>query len=115
MLGMALVLFSGCRKSVAERAGESDANGYLCRQCDARFYTESGVFAERCPACSGLDIVPVIGFYCEIDGYTTLAARGADSVPCEKCGEKAAAIRLPHASEFAAWGAQKKSKAEVMQ
>lgn len=114
-----LVLFgfflAGCSKKPGEEAIDSDSNGYVCRSCNAKFYTERKVFAEHCPACKAPNIVSVVAFFCEKDGHSTLTARGPNSFTCEKCQSPVAAIRLPKETELRAWGASKKSKVEVCQ
>ena len=62
------VALLGCSKE--ENRGEllnSDANGFLCRQCNLKFYTSRSIYADICPACKGADVVQVIGFFCETD------------------------------------------------
>jgi hypothetical protein len=112
MLAGALVL-AGCKKSPGEAAGESDVNGYLCVKCKAKFYTGEGVFAEHCPGCKGFDLKPVVGYVCEKDQHVTVMPRGAGMARCEKCRDPLAAIKLPREPDLKAWGATKKSRAEV--
>ena len=114
VVGLIVLLGAGCGKDVAEDAGESDANGYACRACETKFYTERKVFASNCPGCKSTDLAPVVGFLCPKDGNTTITPRKGDSMPCEKCGEKLENIRMPHEKELRAWGAAKKTKAEVI-
>jgi len=114
-LGLAcvlLALLAGCGGGARDVAGDSDANGYVCRKCKLKFYTARAVFAEHCPACKGADFPSVVGYVCDKDGHTTITPRGP-SVVCEKCRAPVAAIKLARESELKAWGAAKKTKAEV--
>jgi len=104
---------AGCKKSTAEAAGESDVNGYLCLKCKGRFYTEQGVFAEHCPACKDFGIRPVVGYVCEKDQHVTVTPRGVGAGLCEKCRAPLAAMKLPREPELKAWGAVKKTRADV--
>ena len=107
-------LLCGCRESVAEAAGDSDANGYLCRGCNARFFTKRSVYAAHCPSCRSVKLAPIVGFVCDKDGHTTLTPRKGDSAECEQCQTKVVNIRLPHAKELRAWGAEEKNKKDVL-
>jgi hypothetical protein len=107
-----LALLAGCGRGAADAAGDSDANGYWCRKCNLKFYTAREVFAEHCPKCKGYDIPPVVGYVCDKDGHITVTPRGP-SVRCEKCRVPLTAIKLPRENELKAWGAAKKTKAEV--
>ena len=108
-----LVFGSGCKKNSIEQALESDANGYLCRGCNARFYTDRAVFANSCPNCKSMDLVQVIGFVCPADGYVTVAPRGVGSLHCGKCGQTTSGLSIPREVDFKNWGAAKKTRAEV--
>jgi hypothetical protein len=107
-------LLAGCSKDAAQDAVDSDANGYVCPKCNLKFYTARGVFAEVCPECKGTGIKPVVGFVCDKDGHTTLSARSHGSMACEKCQAPVAAIKLPREADLRAWGAAKKTKAQVV-
>jgi len=109
-LSLALV---GCGKNAAEQALDSDANGYLCLACETRFYTDREVFATRCPSCGKPKVDQVLGFVCPADKHVTLATRGRGAMACEKCGKGTSAVSIPREQEFKAWGAVKKSGAEV--
>lgn len=104
----------GCRQNAGEAAGHSDANGYVCRACKAKFFTKRSVFAARCPSCRSVDLAPVVGFLCDKDGHTTLTTSRDDPVTCEQCQTRLANIRLPHEKELRAWGAEQKNKKDVM-
>jgi hypothetical protein len=110
----ALILFgAGCTKSVSEAALDTDANGYVCRNCQAKFYTERKVFADRCPGCKSMQLSQVVGFVCGTDGAMSVASRGSGAMPCEKCGKVTSSIAIPKESDLKVWGAAKKAKAEV--
>lgn len=106
-------LLSGCGKSEINQALDSDANGYLCQACKAKFYTERELFADFCPTCKNGDIRQTVGFVCSNDGHMTLAPRGPGFLACEQCGKSTSALRIPREKELQAWGAAKKSAAEV--
>jgi hypothetical protein len=52
-------------------------------------------------------LVEVVGYYCAKDQFVTVAPRGPQSVPCEKCRANTGSLRLPRAKELQAWGAKK--------
>lgn len=108
-----LLLSMGCKPDVAEQALETDANGYLCQGCGAKFYTERKVFADACPSCKSMKLAPVVGFVCAADGFMSVAPRGGGFLPCAKCRQTATGLAIPKASDLQAWGATKKNKAEV--
>lgn len=110
-MGMALLL--GCSRSAAEKAFESDARGYFCSECRARFYTEYEVHADVCPKCKSYGIVEVVGFVCAVDEETTLAPRGPGVMVCKKCGKPSSSLKLPEQAELEAWGAVRQTKADV--
>ncbi len=109
----ALVAFVGvgCKRDVANEASDSDANGYLCTKCDAKFYTDRSVFiGPKCPKCGEDTLVEVVGYRCAKDQFVTMrSARGdARSVVCEKCQASLAnSMFLPRAKDLQAWGATK--------
>lgn len=107
---MALV---ACGQKKADQSGETDVNSYVCRKCNLKFYTKRSVFAEHCPTCKSVEIPPVIGFVCDRDGTTTIIAKGPESISCGKCQSPVAAKKLPREKDLLAWGAVKKSEAEV--
>src|SRR6185436_2765375 len=104
-LSLLALLLSGCHRDTAKDASDSDTNGYLCRQCGLKFYTDRKVFAEHCPKCRATDIPPVIGFVCPKDNHTTMTTSGEKSFACEQCKSRVTAIRLPREADFCAWGA----------
>ena len=114
LLLLGLIGLSGCFKSESEAALETDANGYLCQSCRAKFYTERAVFADICPNCKSLQLAQVVGFACQDDGFVTVAARGAGFVACEKCRKHVSSLVIPREEALKAWGAPKKTRTEVM-
>jgi len=112
-LAVLSVLLAGCRKDVAAEASDSDANGYVCLSCEAKFYTDRSVFiGPKCPKCQKDTLMEVVGYYCEKDKHITLRARTGDrqgAPVCEQCQAPLNAMRLPRAAELKAWGATKTS------
>jgi hypothetical protein len=110
-----LLLFAlaGCGKGKVDQGLESDANGYLCLGCKARFYTARNVFAGRCPQCQQPSVLMVVGQTCPADQHITIAPRGRGSGRCEKCGHATQGICIPNEEALKAWGAARKSAAEV--
>src|SRR5947208_3042719 len=86
----ALIAVTGCKKSVATEASDSDANGYLCTKCGAKIYTERSEFlASTCPKCRQEGLVEVVGYVCSKDKYVTVVGRSGERQgknTCEKCG-----------------------------
>ena len=113
LLYLAIIALAGCKKEPGLAALDSDANGYVCTQCGAKFYTDRKVFAEFCPNCKSTNIRPVVGYVCDKCQHVTLSTQAHTSVTCEQCQALVAASKLPSAAELAAWGAVKKTKAEV--
>ena len=105
----ALLAVSGCRKNVAEEASDSDANGYLCTKCGAKFYTKRSVFlGATCPKCKENGLVEVVGYSCEKDHHLTLKGRTNDrsgATACEKCGAPLGGMQLPREKDLKLWGA----------
>lgn len=104
---------TGCGRSAADRSLESDARGYVCQGCKAKFYTDYEVIADICPQCKSYDIHDVVGFVCAADSHVTLAPRGRGAMPCEKCGKPASSLKRPAGSDLKAWGAARATKAQV--
>ena len=108
-VGTALLMVDACRKNVSEEASDSDANGYLCTKCGAKFYTSRSVFlAVTCPKCKQETLVEVVGYFCEKDSHLTLKGRTNDrngATACEKCGAPLGGMRLPREKDLKAWGA----------
>lgn len=112
MVGIACLL-AGCGKSKEDQALDSDANGYFCLGCNAKFFTDRKVFATRCPGCQQPTIEQAIGFVCTVDQQTTIGPRGPRSVACQKCGAATTGQNIPRVPDFKAWGATHKTEAEV--
>lgn len=108
------VMISGCSKNPAESSIDSDANGFVCNKCGAKFYTRSPLFADHCPSCKSTDLRQVVGFLCYKDQHLTLVPQGPRSIACEKCGAVATGLKMPRQSEFASWGATLRQKSEVL-
>ena len=104
-----LAAATGCEKDVATEASDSDANGYLCVKCGAKFWTDRSVFlASKCPKCQQDGLVEVVGYFCAKDHHLTLRGRAADrqgATTCEKCGAALGGMRLPRQKDLRAWGA----------
>lgn len=111
-LGAGLLL-AGCGRGAVDQALDSDANGYQCGQCRARFYTDRDVFADFCPACRSAEIQPVVGFVCADDKHVTIAPRGRGFLKCEQCGKTTSSLCIPRQRDLQAWGAAHKSRKEV--
>jgi DNA-directed RNA polymerase subunit RPC12/RpoP len=103
----------GCGNREVKAALDSDANGYVCAKCSEKFYTDRSVFANVCPKCKQADIVQVVGYYCEQDKHATLGPRGRGGRRCEKCGQATTGQIVPKESDYQAWGASKRSAADV--
>ncbi len=108
------VLLVSCgKKDVATKATESDANGYVCLKCGAKYYTDSNVFiGPHCPKCNDLSLEEVVGYWCEKDHHLTIRARRGDpnGAVCEQCKAPLEnSMLLPHATDLKAWGATKVS------
>jgi DNA-directed RNA polymerase subunit RPC12/RpoP len=113
LLAAGLAILNGCGKSKVDQALESDANGYQCVGCKTKFYTDRKVFPNVCPQCKQGNIAPVVGFVCSADQHVTIAPRGPGFYACKQCGKMTSALMIPGEGELKAWGASKKTKAEV--
>jgi DNA-directed RNA polymerase subunit RPC12/RpoP len=105
---------AGCGKDAATEASDSDANGYLCAKCGAKFYTDRSVFLTlKCPKCQQEGLVQVVGYVCAKDNHVTVMGRNDDrsgTTACEKCGGPLGAMRLPREKDLRAWGATQAPK-----
>jgi DNA-directed RNA polymerase subunit RPC12/RpoP len=110
---IALFFGAGCGRNPAREATESDANGYLCAQCQTRFRTDARVFAEFCPGCKSTDLLPVVGYVCGQDQTVVLVAKGAGGAVCTRCNRVLTSVKLPQAKELEAWGATRKERKDV--
>src|SRR5258706_1155046 len=107
------LIFASCTKDVAQEASNSDANGYVCLSCGARFYSDRSNFrGPGCPRCNQNKLVEVIGFRCPKDQHMTMQARAGgrqEAAVCEICKTPLAGMSLPRERDLKAWGAQKLS------
>jgi hypothetical protein len=110
----AMLLGSGCNESSNEQALDSDANGYQCMACNAKFYTERSVFAAACPECRKPNIEQAMGYVCDQDNAVTVAPRGVRSVKCRQCQANTTGMSIPRQADFVTWGAAKRAAAEVV-
>jgi DNA-directed RNA polymerase subunit RPC12/RpoP len=112
-LGLAILscLLTSCKKDAAFDALDTDANGYLCLKCGAKFYTERAVFmGSKCPQCNQDTLMQTVGYYCEKDQYLTIRAGEGDrqGAICEKCQARLInAMKSPREKDYKAWGATK--------
>ena len=91
---------------------ETDAHGYLCLQCGAKFYTGAREFLEsKCPKCKQETLADVMGYWCEKDKHMTIRPRASGpggAVACEICGTPLKnAMVSPREKDLLAWGATK--------
>jgi len=102
---------AGCKKDAGIDSLETDANGYLCLKCGAKYYTERTVFmGPKCPQCSETALSQTVGYYCEKDQHLTIRASEGDrqGAVCEKCQARLInAMRSPREADYKAWGATK--------
>ena len=113
---MAIVLgliAAGCGGNPADQTLETDSNGYLCKECQAKFYTEREVFADACPKCRSMQLIQVVGFVCETDQQMSIGPRAGGPMRCQKCGKATSGLAIPRESDLVAWGATKQTAAEV--
>jgi hypothetical protein len=112
LIPLALVglLIGGCSKDSRMESIETDAHGYLCQQCGAKFYTGRKVFLEsKCPKCQQDTLVDVVGYMCEKDHHLTLRPKvsGPEGAAiCEVCQTHLKnAMVSPREKDLIAWGA----------
>jgi hypothetical protein len=111
MLGIVAVV-SGCKKQTPAAGGDSDANGYLCGGCGAKYYTDrTKTIAPKCPKCNQGALQLMGGYVCDKDQHMTIRPQRGDryNTPvCEKCSAPfTRAMMFPRAKDFEAWGATK--------
>jgi len=110
-LATLVTAFTACNKDAGLAAIETDANGYVCLKCGAKFYTERTVFmGSKCPQCNQTTLAQTVGYYCEKDKHITIRAREGDreGVVCEKCqAHLGGAMKEPLEKDYKAWGATK--------
>lgn len=106
-----LMGLTACKKDAGISALETDANGYVCLKCGAKFYTERTVFiGPRCPKCNEDTLMQAVGYYCDKDKHLTIRASEGDrqGAVCEKCqAHLMNAMKAPRESDYKAWGATK--------
>jgi len=104
-----LLTMVACSKNAALDSMESDANGYLCLKCGAKYYTPRTVFiGPKCPKCQEDALMPTVGYYCEKDKHLTIRAQRGDphGAVCEICQATLVnAMRTPKEAELKSWGA----------
>lgn len=109
--GLFLLTTGGCSKDPGMEAIETDANGYLCQKCNAKIYTDSRVFLEKCPKCNQDSLVEALGFMCVKDHHLTVRPKvsgPAGAAVCEQCGAQLThALYQPRRKDLEAWGASK--------
>jgi predicted RNA-binding Zn-ribbon protein involved in translation (DUF1610 family) len=108
LAGLLLLLLAGagCKKTAAEEASDSDANGYFCPACELKFYTKRSDFPFLCPKCGKNGIAEVVGYRCAKDQHLTLVEKGKRSgIVCEQCGAALSGMILPREKDLKAWGA----------
>jgi DNA-directed RNA polymerase subunit RPC12/RpoP len=107
-----LCVLAGCKKDPATEAIKTDANGYVCLKCGAKFYTSRNTFLEaKCPKCQEYMLEDVVGYLCTNDNHITLRPRlrgpEGESV-CELCrAHLDTALIMPRETNLVAWGAIK--------
>jgi DNA-directed RNA polymerase subunit RPC12/RpoP len=116
MLGLvgfvAAVLMAGCGKDPTMAVLETDAHGYTCEKCGAKFYTSAKEFmGAKCPKCGEYTLADVVGYKCSADQHITLRPKvsgPAGAAVCEQCGARLKdAMVSPHEKDLKAWGAEK--------
>jgi hypothetical protein len=114
LMRLALVgfLIGGCSKQADLPAIETDAHGYLCQQCGAKFSTDRKVFLEsKCPKCQQYTLADVVGYICQKDNHLTIRPKvpGPEGAAiCEVCQMHLKdAMVSPHKKDLLAWGATK--------
>jgi DNA-directed RNA polymerase subunit RPC12/RpoP len=108
------MLLTACSPEAdVDAALDSDANGYVCMGCGAKFYTDRIVFASRCAGCSKPNIEQAVAFICETDRQVNIGPRTSRAMRCQQCGRPATGLGIPRRADLEKWGAPKKSAAEV--
>jgi DNA-directed RNA polymerase subunit RPC12/RpoP len=110
-LALLAASLTACNRDPGLSAIETDANGYLCLKCEAKFYTERTVFmGSKCPQCKENTLRQTVGYYCEKDQHLTIRAGEGDrqGAVCEKCqAHLGNAMKSPREKDYKAWGATK--------
>jgi len=112
-----LLLVVGCwgcgPRGGDEAALDSDANGYACLDCNARFYTDRKIFPNHCPGCKKANIEIVLGYVCATDQQVQYGPRGKSGMKCQACGKSTTSIAIPRQAELQAWGATRSTGPDV--
>ena len=103
---------AGCTRDAGQQALETDANGFFCQNCKAKFCTARKVFLEaKCPQCQQFTIVDVAGYFCAKDQHVTVRPKVSGpegAAVCDQCGAALKnALVLPRQKDLLAWGASK--------
>ena len=102
---------AACKQDVAANASDSDANGYICLKCGAKFYSaRSNFLGPKCPKCQQEALVEAVGYFCAKDNHLTVVGRAGDragAAVCEKCGAALGSMRLPREKDLQLWGANR--------
>lgn len=105
------IALTACNKDSGLAAIETDANGYVCLKCGAKFYTDRAIFmGSQCPQCKQTTLTQTVGYYCEKDKHLTIRAAEGDrqGAVCEKCEARLVnAMKSPREKDYKAWGATK--------
>lgn len=113
-LGMLVTLSWGCGPRGGDEAAlDSDANGYVCLECNAKFYTDRKIFPNHCPTCKKANVEMVLGYVCTTDQQVQYGPRGKGGMKCPACGKTTTSIAIPRQAELQAWGATQSSGADV--
>jgi hypothetical protein len=113
-LGWIALTVAGCGKDPALQAMETDAHGYLCLQCNGKFYTGAREFLEsKCPKCQQNTLADVIGYWCEKDQHLSIRPKvtgPAGAAQCDRCNNQLKnALMSPRKKDLLAWGATRTS------
>jgi hypothetical protein len=110
MLMLLALVCNGCGKDPAMAAIESDAYGFQCMKCEAKFFTDrKSPLGSKCPKCGQDSVEDAVGYWCEKDQHLTIRPRvsgPAGASVCEKCGaDLKNAMMSPREKDLKAWGA----------
>src|SRR5262245_48652419 len=77
---------TGCKKSTPEGADDSDANGYICTQCNAKLYTARSVFiGPKCPKCQQDALMSLAAYKCDKDKQVIMRPSRGDRLGTPTC------------------------------
>jgi hypothetical protein len=109
LVAVVALLIGGCSQRADMSTIETDAHGYLCQKCGAKFYTGRREFLEsKCPKCQQETLVDVVGYMCQKDNHLTIRAKVASASECEVCGVLLKnSMVSPREKDLKAWGATK--------